>query len=781
MENRVIFYDGQDVDPDDFNNLQLFTQGTFDDLVADTVSAGQRFAGLAVAKNGVTGVSVGAGRLYSGGKMFAYTNATTKDFLTSLPVAGQRIVTVVAYGTESDTDETAREFLINETTGQSQPKPVSTRHARLCNINFAYGTEAPSPTPPLIDSGYTAIADILLTTTGVASVTMRDSNLINSLDAVDERLGDLEAFEGAVGPKVTSLSSDLAALSAQLNGNVSMQVIGQLLIRVANIEAKANIPSGAASSHADYFLTAANVDLTHPLSNVRIQEGIRFPDANSGTSSLALLNPLDVSARLNNGILFPAYTRKLWLTTGTPSDQVRVSGYSYQTNQMVQKTMTRQVTSYGAAFDVCTNSAFWQSGNFDPLSGIFTRYSDGATFRAAADNLNQAAGNFIGYVAADGINVTVHTTVRVQQFWTDSVTTPYWDQVAVNHNINGSLVAESFLQGQDIWLDAVGLYFTKLADTGDMSVAICSVSNTTGLPDMTSVISLTNLPRSAMQVAPTETVVPITPTFLSAGQRYAVVLITAADHWVATVPGEQFTSGTFFYILDGAYAQGDGTKDLQMNLYRAVPNSTRTSINLNPLQLDGGILGIRVNADAWVPANCTLSYEIQVAGKWYALSAVDAYTLGQGGSVLPLLPFRVTLVGSPDMMPALTLTNSEVRVSRPGTALTCIGKPVNLPAPSSQIHVIQRYENWQGAYHTASLKLLTGGTVAAGSTSYGTTVSPSSFSDVVGSDPIAGPYLERHYVFNLGSAVTSFCKRTDMTTQSARLQFHGASEKDYEL
>lgn len=774
MENKKIFRDGQDIDPTDFSDLQDYAQQTFDDLVADAVSPSQRYAGLLVTKSGITGVNVAAGRLYSGGQMFVSKSVVTQDFLTKLPLAGKKYITVVAYGTTADTDVVAREFLINEETGQSQPRPVATRTARLANIQFAEGQEAPSPTVPLIDAGYTAVADILLSTTGVESVNMRTDSALSSIDALGSRVNDLEAFEGAVGPKVTSLSSDLASLSQQVNASASSNSIAQVLMRLATLEAKSGIPTTNSSSHADYFLTTNNVATSHPSSNCKIKEGIRFPDANANISQLALLNPLDVGAKTVNGVLFPQYTRKLWMKTGTPSDQVRVAGFSYQTNSLVQKQMSRQVIHYGAAFDVCTNSAFWQSGTFDPIGGIFTR--NGETFKAALDL------NGMPYIYdADGL---MHVPMRVQQYWTDTVVDTYWDSVTVPHSVNGAFVAESFLQGQDIWLDAVGLTFTKLADTGDATVGVMEVSNQNGLPDTSKVIAFTTLTRASM-VAGAETVVPLTPTFLSAGKRYAVFVITTADHWLATVPGEQFTSGTFFYILDGAYAQGDGTKDLALSLYRAVPNSTRTSINMQPLNLDGGILGIKINADAIVPSQCRLAYEIQVDGTWYALEDVKDYKLGQGGAVLPLLPFRITFLGSSDMMPAVTLSGSEVKLSRPGTSLTCITKPVTVPS-TTQIHVIQRYENWNGSYHSASLKLRTGGTVNAGATdggasTYNTLVNPTSYTDTAGVDQIAGAFIERHYVFSLGAAVTSFCTQTDMTTSSNRMQFHVGFTKDYEL
>lgn len=771
MQNKVIFQDGMDVDPADFNNLQVYVQGSFDTLVADTVSAGQKYAGLNVTKTSTTAVTIGVGRLYVNGVSYRFDNPLVQNFQTQLPIAGNRVMTVVALGQTVDTNVVPREFLINEATNQSQPKAVATETSRLCQITVAAGTESPSPTAPLISTGYTPIADVLLTPTGVATITMRGEYAVGNLDDHDERLGDLEDFEAEIGPKVTTLGSDLAALAIQLQASASNNLLGQLLIRVASLESKTGIPTGSVSSHADYYLDASKTDLANPLSNCKINEGIRFPDANRNTSILGVLNPLDPTMKLNSGLLFPAYTSKLWMSTGTPSDQVRISSFSYQTNQLVQKQMSRQVTQYGAAYDVCTNSAFWLSGTYDPIAGIFTR--NGETFKASLDL------NGLPYVySADGF---LHVPVRIQQYWTDTVTETYWDNVTVNHNVNGAFVAETFLQGQDIWLESVGLYFTKLADTGDATIAICEVSSGNGLPDLTAVISYTNLPRASMKIAPSETKVPITPCFLTAGKRYAVCVITAADHWLATVPGEQFTSGTFFSVLDGAYAQGDGTKDLQLNLYRAVPNQTRTSINLNPLNLDGGILGIKINADTVIPSQCSLTYEIQVNGTWYALSDVDSYTLGQGGAVLPLLPFRVTMVGSADMMPCVTLSNSQVDLSRPGTALTSITKPVQLPATSSQIRVIHRYENWNPTYHTAGVKLLTGGSVASGSTSYTTVVSPTSFTDSTGVATIGGAYCERTYVFNLGSAVNSFSIRTDMTTTSNRVQFHVGFLKDYEL
>lgn len=769
MENRVLFALDQDLGPDDLNGIQSCVSDTFDHLVGDTVTALKRYAGLAVTKSSVTAIGVAPGTLYAGGKMYDFAAAIVQDFVTSLPLAGKKYVTVVAYGTERDTDVTAREFVVDETTNppQTQARPVATRHRRVCNVQFAYGVEAPSPTLPLLDPGYLPVADILLTTSGIDTITMRPETRVGNLDEVDTRVDAVEAFQGAIGPKVQTLTSDLASLAAQLKSTASADILGQLLVRLAVIEAKDKIPTAAVSSHAYYFLDTSASDLANPLSACKIQEGIRFPDANAGVAALALLNPGDVAAKVVGGILFPAYDRKLLLSTGEAAGEIRLSGYTYQTNALVQKTMTRQVVNYGTPFTVCTNSLYWQTGSYDIDNNLFTR--DGETFQV------QATAAYYGYnpgIFGDGL---FHNILRLQKIWTTTVSEPYWDTVTTAHNVNGSFVCETFLQGQDNWLDAIGLFFTRLADAGDATVVIGEVPAANGLPDVTSVLSVTNVPRASMKAAGAETVVGITPTFLASGRRYYVAVITAADHWLATVPGEQFVQGTLFQVIDGAYAQGDGTRDLQLNLYRATPKAARTTVALNSLTLDGGILGISINADTIVPAQCAVSYEVQVAGVWYSLADVDTFVLGQGGAVPPLLPFRVTFLATGDIMPGVTLSGSQVKVTRPATALVHIGKPIALPgAGSTQIRIIQRYESWDGAHHVANVKLRTG----AG---YGTVTLKTSSTDVVGIDPVAGPYLERTYVFNLGAAVTSYVLETDGNTDTNRITFHVASEKDWTL
>lgn len=755
MESKVIFHDGMDNDPADYNTLQGFAQRSLDNVVADAITPAQRYAGFDVTKTGPTTIRVAPGRLYSAGHVFARQTEFIKDFVTSLPVAGKKIVAVVVWGQESDADTRPREFLINEETGASEPRVVAMERARIANVNTAAGAEAPDPTPPLVDVGYTVIAHVLLTTTGVDTVTMLPDNEVPNLGEVKGEVDTLEAWRARAEPLISTLSSDLSRLANGLKGNASLDVLARTLVRLAVVEEKSGIPSTAADSDADFYLDTDESELTDPNFLAKVEEGIRFAADAEAEAALAIFDPLNPRAVIKNGVLFPAYDREAWLSSGARAGEAQIAAYSYATHQMVQRMMSRQRTRYGEEFTVCSNNLWWQTGEYDRWN--FTFKKDGETFEV----LEQ----YVDYIWQNNI----HAMLRLRKVWTDTVTEPYWEQVTTSHAVNGAQIAETWLQGQDLWLDAVGLYFTRLAAAGSVNVAVCEVSDY-GLPDLKKVIAVTTLDRAAMKLAPEETVVPLTPTYLQAGKRYAIVLTTAADHWVATVAGESFTQGTFFYVLDGAYAQGDGTRDLKFRLHRAKFRAARAVVELTGLQLAGGILAIDILADTIVPGSTTLSYEIQVGGIWYPLLAVDQYMLGQGGNIPPLLPFRVVFNGSVDMMPAVKLLDSRVKVSRPRTTFRHITMARTLPAPSTQIRVIFRLEAFEAAYHTATCKLLTG----AG---YATEVSPNSTTDVVDVDGS----IERTAVFNLAAAVSTYKIDLRGTTTTAQKTFHVAFRKDYAL
>lgn len=768
MENRVNFREGMDIDPEDHNNLQSYAQTSLDHVVLDAITAKQRYSGFTVTKTGITSVGVEPGRLYSGGKRFAKTASTAQDFSTGLPLAGKRIVAVVVWGNEQDTGVTPREFLINEETGASEPRPVAMTKARLANVQFAQGADAPDPTPPIIDAGYTAVAYVTISTSGVEKIEMLTANRVENLDEIGDSVDSLNVFKSEAGPKISTLASDLAKLNNQLKASAGGALLERMLQRLAVLEYNDRIPTTAVDSFADYFLSPDQIDFTHPLSHCKVGEGLRFPDFNAAEAQLQIFDPLNPKVTIRGGTMFPAYDRELWLANTNFASEAQVAGFSYQSFSMVQKTMSRQRIRYGSEFTVCTNSTFWATGTYDYFTQTFRRGDE--VFQTAQIFSYDNVLNF----DASG-NPIQHSNLRLKQIFIDNVEEPYWDKVTVDHTVNGAQIAETFLQGQDIWLDAVGLYFTRLANSGGCTVSICEVTKY-GTPNLQSVISHTTLDRSQMLAYPLETVVPIQPTFLQAGKRYAILITTAADHWVGMTPGEDFTQGTFFYVLDGAYAQGDGTRDLMFKLYRSKFRSNRTVVELQTLSLAGGILSIDVNADVIQPNSTNLTYEIQPAGSgaWFNLLDIDSYMLGRGGSTPVTCNFRVVMAGSPDMMPALALSGSKVRVSRPDVTRVSVTKPKVMAAPSSTVHLLQRYENFDGNLNAVTAKLRTG----AG---YNTVVTPTSVITDTGVDEKGQPFLEAHYVFALGAPISSYCVQEEASTQSPMACFHTAWRKGYQV
>lgn len=752
MESRVIFYDGQDNDPADYNNLQDFVGRSLDDIVGDAVTDQRKFAGFATAATGATTVTAQPGRLFSGGKVYSRENEFEYDFTTKLPVAARKIAVLVTWGEEVDTDNRPREFLINEETGASEPRVVSMERKRDAKLSVALGAENADPIPPILDSGVTAVATIVLTPTGIDSVTLASENALDSVQSVSNRIADVEDFQTKTSPQIASLASDLAALTKGQASLVDNTRYGRTLDRLAILEAKDGIPAAAVDSKADFLLDDSGSDLAFAGSSVRVNEGIRFDDEQAAISALQIFDALNPRAKIVGGVMLPAYTRAKRMSVGPKAGEVQVSSYSYATHTLVQKTMSRHRVRHGRKRTVSTSVNYYKNGRYDTAVRVFRREDEAWT--TPAPLIKNAIQN--------------HHHTRQKGHWEDTYEVPYWDEVTVSNDFNGTQVAETFLQANDMWLDAVGLTFTRLAADGTVTVAICETDR--GLPLLDKVISTTTVARASLKVND-ETVIPVQPTFLTGGNRYAIVVITTADHWLATAAGASYPQGTFFYVLDGAYQQGDATKDLMFSLYAASFAASRAVIDMAPLSLAGGIADVDILASAVLPGSTQLTYEIQVGATWYPLSESESTILGAGGIMPPLLPLRAVFTGTPDVMPAITLTNSQVKVSRPKTALTYFSANRALPgAGSTQIRATYRLENFDAAHHTFTPKILTG----AG---FVTEAAATSVTDVSTADGA----IERTAVFNLGAAVTAFKLKALATTDDALNVFHVATRKDYAL
>jgi hypothetical protein len=759
MEQKINVFAYAENVPEDINNLQTYVADSIDHIVADAIVATPRYAGFLAAKSGPAQVTLTVGRLYNSGKVYAKDTPTAYDFVAQLPVAAKRIVLISAWGSEVDTGATPRNVLIAaQSTPQNpvyQPQILEIVHARVANLGTSIGAEAPDPAPPVIDATLLPIAKVILTPTGVESVTNFSVNEVPTLADVEDRVIDLEAFEAAAAPQLASLASDIARLSNDLKRPDSSQLTGRMLGRLAVLEARNGIPSNAADSSADFFLDPANTDITNVNSNCKVAEGVRFADDGVAVTALQLFNPLNPLATIAGGVLFPAYDPALRFTTGPQSGATQISAYTYQTQNIVQKTMSRQRIRYGREFTVCTNSAFWRSGTYDPVSQTFTR--NGETFSLSAADAQRAAQG--------------HAFIRLKQFWTDIYQEPYWDVVTTTSSIAGASIYETFPVGQDFWLHSVGLLFTALDATGSVTIAICECE-TTGEGNLAKTLAQATLARSALQAAPAKTVFAFSkPVYMQAGKRYALSVITPGNHYIATASGPSFPQGMFFGVT-GGYGVADPTKHIVADFHACKFRQTVTAIDLASLQLSGGITSIDILAAAIAPSSTALTYQVQLSGIWTSLNDVNIGNLNAGGALPPLLPFRAVFAGTQDIMPCLDLLTSQVKVARPKTSYTAIWPATarTPPAASASIRATIRFESFEAAWHTTAAKLLTGA-------SYATETNPSSYTDVTTADGA----LERTYVWNLGAAVSSYKIKTTGTTTTPLITFHQAWIKDWVL
>jgi hypothetical protein len=272
--------------------------------------------------------------------------------------------------------------------------------------------------------------------------------------------------------------------------------------------------------------------------------------------------------------------------------------------------------------------------------------------------------------------------------------------------------------------------------------------------------------RDAGLPALVETKVPLKPTYLKAGRRYGIVLVTTGDHYVAMTNTDNGTvQGTFFVSTDGAFFAGNLVDDLKMRLYFAKFARPRVTLEMTALGLAGGILGVDLLHGGITPPACRTDVELQVNGAWVPL---DGAPYGPDLSGLPaLLPMRYVLTGTTDLMPAHVATNSVTVVSRPKTSFTWISDARVLGSPTTSIKVITDLGAYVEADHDCTVSLLTGvaldGVEAA---------------DVVEDVTLPNGTIRRTSTFNV-TAVETYAVKIVGSTVSAARTFHVAELIEY--
>ena len=754
MDRKVIFRDYQEQVATDHNNLQDYVQDAMDNIVSDAVSNTRKYSGLMVTKTGQVEVTIGAGRMYDMGGVYARRTVLTQSLATYVAAAAKRVVTLSAYGQEVETDVETRDYLTDVDTGTVEPRAVSMTSSRDAQLVFTAGAEAADPVPPAVPATHVVVANIILDTTQIVSIEMQDQNAVVSTDALDIRTDLLEAFRTIIEPRVSSLASDLADLANRVSGLSAQSDLSRVIEDLARVKASLRYPADASGYDTDFFLDPYKSDINNALLlgyDCKLEEGIRFSDANANQFEIQLFSANDPNASNVGGYLMPKFNNVLKVQTGAFTSELGIAQYGYQVHSMKQGYMSRSRLRYGGGLDVCTN------GNSYNIPGQAPQSTNLYDFNTTAFQTSYDWGH-------DPLN-WYHYAERTETWWYDTWEEPFMYDVTTDLSVTGAQVAQTFLVSNDMIATQVGFYITAKGANEDIHIVLAEV--TAGQPDLDKVVLKTTY--AQQNIINGWNVTPIQPTFLSKGKRYAFVFISNANHKIGMTSGQSYLDGTFFYSTDGIYYQGDLTKDMMIQVYAAQFQAAQVAIEFAPINLDGGFRTIDILAEQWVPASCELVYEMRPngTGEWQPLIKDNAGVLGMAP---PLAQFRARFVGTSDMMPILHLTGSRVKVYRPKLAYKHVSLKQTVPAMSNiagNLTLDILLEGFNTTPHTHAC------TVRVGTTDYNPTATVTAVKDA------AAKRFKKTLTFSLPAGTTQFTISQTGTTNSPQVTYHVAERTYY--
>jgi len=752
MERLVKFRDRYEVTADDLNNVELWSQESTDHVVADAIEGGRRFVGFNVVGKSTTEVEVSAGRIYFDGKRYFRDGVATLDLNSLRPATQKRIVAIVAWPETIDTDIQERDYEIDAETQTYEPRPVPMESRRNARLEAVGGSEGVSPQPPVLDTSVVVVAYVQMSAAGIETITRNEDAVLRNASDTADKVAALEAFRDEVEPQVSTLKTDMAKLSAQTGDITDRKLLFDTVSDMAIVKAALELPDAYVGYRANRFLDESQSDTAAAGYAARIEEGLRFPLAAQKEQALALANPYTPAVKVSGGsLVLPSFTRLERRITKGMGGEVALAQYAYEARTLVRLEMSRTRARFGADFEVSTNSTFWQTGTYQERLNGGTR----SVFSRNGENFNAYD---TGKVDADG-----HKIIRLSKFWEDNVYAPYWARLTTNEVVTGYAHVETYLNPQDRWVTHLGPHITRKPATGSITVGICETFR--GEPDMDRVLAMTTVQAADVQTVGAASAefplqIPVEPTFLEGGKRYGYFIITAGDFWMGVADDLNPHTGAYFYGTNGGVWETQPGAHLIWRDWSAHFPTSQVHVDLQPMDLTGGIQLVDILADAVIPASCDLVWSVQIGGVWRAFDPADPDILD---SLPPLLPMRVTFVGTPDVMPGLKLNNSRVRYGRLATAAKHVSKAKALPANTSKVVVKSRLRNFDPAHHGVTVTVKR----ADGTVETADTVVDTTMPDGV---------VEREATFNLAAATNGFTTITDMTTDAATRPFTVAEQ-----
>jgi hypothetical protein len=725
--HRVSVETAQGVTPVDFDRMGQFPQTALGDATRDMLYSGLCYAGLQVTPSGGVNVQVALGRVYSGGDQYHLETVQERSIADAgVPtIAGSSVIhLLVAQGQEVDDNLENRYYERdidpnNPNAGTQQTVDDAYRvKRRKVVVTVIPGTPGVRPVAPVAPIGSVAVAEILVTTSGIQTVTMRDDTRATRLDAVVAQQKDVLARLDLQDQAIAGLRIDLAAVRADLLASASAASLAAMQVDIALIKDSLDFPDDGSPYWANRFLTLKEsaydiaTGVGHPDWDARVSEGIRFPDDNRDEFPLSVYAVNDPNLRYASaGLICPKFTEVPGIVLDSATGEMPLGGVVSTNLQVEHLTQSRERVRYGTPYTVCNNSQFWASGKFDPISGIFTS-ATGETYKAAAE-----------LYSYDGS--ANHQAIRVQQFWKDEIEVPYDKYVAHQSTISGVTKAQTFLQHQERWITRSWLGIKRWGAGAAITAIFCECDSE-GRPDPTRIFNSVSIDATQFQVWPAKTYFtydkPVFTAPLAANngraRPYGTIWTTTGDVDVVTADGQAFLGGNLFTSTDGIYWDGDLTRDICHGYDFANFDITDMPVRLKGWNLSGGVEAIDVLAPMITPGAASATFQVGVNGSWRSLDASESGASFLNG-VQVGYDAQVLLRGTEWGMPIIDTANSRVRLTRPKAQFTWVGGGLaangyawQIGSAATQLKLQMVVSLWDPARHTITPKLYSGAGLA---------------------------------------------------------------------
>ena len=216
MFKRVVVQEAQGVSETDFERLGTFPQKGFEYLGLDLLLASSYYAGLTTTQSDTVTVQIAAGRVYDAGKMYASENVEERSVAAHVPVtAGQSVICLlIAQGQEVSDDLENRYYeraidAQNPDAGTQQTVEDGYRTKnRKAVLSIVPGIEATNPVSPVAPVGSVAVAEILVTTSGIQTILMRTDTKAKTLEQIAATQSAIQKSLAIMAQNIEGLRAD---------------------------------------------------------------------------------------------------------------------------------------------------------------------------------------------------------------------------------------------------------------------------------------------------------------------------------------------------------------------------------------------------------------------------------------------------------------------------------------------------------------------------------------------------------------------------------------------